>query len=83
MKPLYAVLASLLVSGSASAADFSFTGNFKNDNEVQEFNFSVVRSPSDVMLRTWSCAGGTNVAGAVIQRGGFDPIVSLFNASLS
>ena len=58
MKPLHALFASLLVSGSASAADFSFTGNFTNDNEVQEFNFSVAGSPSDVTLRTWSYAGG-------------------------
>ena len=81
MKPLHALFASLLVSGSASAADFSFTGNFTNDNEVQEFNFSVAGSPSDVTLRTWSYAGGTNVAGAVISRGGFDPIVTLFDGT--
>lgn len=81
MKPLHALFASLLVSGSASAADFSFNGNFTNDNEVQEFNFNVAGTPADVTLRTWSYAGGINVAGAIINRGGFDPIVTLFDGT--
>jgi hypothetical protein len=32
-------------------------------------------------MRTWSYAGGTNAAGALIPRGGFDPILALFNSS--
>jgi hypothetical protein len=65
---------------SASAANFSFTGNFANDNDVQQFAFSV-GAPSSVSLRSWSYAGGTNAAGTSIARGGFDPILALFNSA--
>ncbi|MGH8763084.1 MAG: DVUA0089 family protein [Nitrosospira sp.] len=81
MKTFKAIIALSLVTGSANAADFSFAGGFANDNEVQEFNFAVAGAAQDVTLRTWSYAGGTDAAGTVIARGGFDPIVSLFNAS--
>ncbi|MCG7361430.1 DVUA0089 family protein [Roseomonas sp. ACRSG] len=71
----------LLMGGlPASAADFSFTGNFGTDDAVQLFNFSL-DSTSTVTLRTLSYAGGTNAAGETIARGGFDPILSLFDAS--
>jgi hypothetical protein len=75
------ILAIGFVTGSANAADFSFTGEFKDVDEVQEFNFTVLGHASDVMLLTWSYAGGTNAAGMDIARGGFDPVVTLFNAS--
>ncbi len=81
MKTFGAIIAISLTAGSANAADFSFTGNFKDDNEVQEFNFTVAEAAADVTLRTWSYAGGTNAQGTVIERGGFDPIVSLFDGS--
>ena len=63
------------------AADFSFTGNFTNDNDVQLFTFSNPSPSPDVLLRTWSYAGGTNAAGAVIASGGFDPILAVFNSA--
>jgi hypothetical protein len=64
----------------AYADNFSFTGSFINDNDVQLFNFTV-GAPSTVTLLTYSYAGGTNSAGAVIPRGGFDPILALFNST--
>ncbi len=60
--------------------DFSFTGNLANDDDVQLFNFSVAAA-SNVTLRTWSYAGGTNAAGAVIPAGGFDPILAVFDSA--
>src|SRR5262245_40873387 len=76
---LAAVAASSLAAASAASADnFSFTGNLANDDAVQFFDFSV-GSTSAVTLRTWSYAGGTNAAGQVIARGGFDPILSLYD----
>ena len=75
----YAVFLTLL-SGVAYADNFSFAGTFSQDDNVQLFNF-VVGAPSAVTLRTWSYAGGTNAAGNVIARGGFDPILALFNSS--
>lgn len=71
---------SLMVATPAMAADFSFMGNLDNPNQVVTFDFEV-DSPSNVTLRTWSYAGGTNAAGQVISQGGFDPILALFNSS--
>ena len=74
-----AVAASALAAASsASATDFSFTGTFAADNDVQFFDFSV-GADSLVTLRTWSYAGGVNAAGQNIARGGFDPILSLYD----
>ena len=70
----------LLLSNLANAANFSFTGNLSTPNEIQTFNFTV-GLPSSVTLRTWSYAGGTNADGAVIVRGGFDPILALFDST--
>lgn len=82
MKKIHTVVLAIgLVAGNANATDFSFTGDFKDDDEVQEFQFTVAGPASDVTLRTWSYAGGTNAAGAEIVRGGFDPIVALFDGS--
>jgi len=73
--------AAILACTNPSKADnFSFTGSFAVDNDVQLFNFSVT-SPSNVTLRTWSYAGGTNAAGQSIAAGGFDPILALFDSS--
>jgi hypothetical protein len=69
------------LGGSPAYADnFSFTGSFINDNDVQLFNFTV-GAPSTVTLLTYSYAGGTNSAGSIIPRGGFDPILALFNST--
>jgi hypothetical protein len=64
----------------AQAADFSFRGSFERDDEVQLFNFTV-GALSDVTLRTYSYAGGTQADGTVVPRGGFDPILALFDAT--
>jgi hypothetical protein len=75
-----AALLSGLGGSLASADNFSFTGSFVNDNDVQLFNFTV-GAPSLVTLLTYSYAGGTNSAGASIARGGFDPILALFDSN--
>jgi len=78
---LAAVLAVLaFLAGMASAADFSFTGTFSQDDQLQLFTIQV-DTPSTVLMRTWSYAGGTNAAGQVIPRGGFDPVLSLFDST--
>ena len=75
--PLSVLLATTF---DVNAADFSFTGNFTNDNDVPTFNFSI-GVPSTVILRTWSYAGGTNATWNTIERGGFDPVLTLFDRS--
>lgn len=77
---LLAAAVALLPAGICRADNFSFTGNFSSINEVQEFTFTV-GSGSDVVLRTYSYAGGTNAAGQVIAEGGFDPILALFQGT--
>ena len=64
----------------AAPMDFSFTGEFVDDEDVQLFDFSLA-AQSDVTLRTWSYAGGVNAAGETILTGGFDPIVALFDST--
>lgn len=82
MKLTWITLLVALCTGasSAGAANISHTGQFNYDNDVQLINFSVGEL-STVGLRSWSYAGGVNAAGQAIARGGFDPIVALFDAA--
>lgn len=80
MKPIALLLALCACVSSASAANISYTGEFTYDNDVKLFQFTV-DTLSTVGLRTWSYAGGINAAGETIARGGFDPIVALFNSA--
>ena len=75
-----AVFAAICLAGKASATIYSNTGEFKNDNDVQLFTFTLT-SNSDVTLRTWSYAGGTNASGQTIASGGFDPVLALFSGA--
>jgi hypothetical protein len=91
-----AVAASISVVSAlpAAATNFSFEGTFSGDADVQIFTFSVANT-SNVTLRTLSYAGsagvaadpvhgtaaGVNAAGNVIARGGFDPILAVFNSA--
>jgi len=78
-----AAFSAAMVLGSSAFAipqNYSFQGTFAQDDAVQLFTFSV-GGTSDVVLRTWSYAGGVNAAGDTIARGGFDPILALFNAA--
>ena len=70
----------LLFTGLSAAADFSFEGAFNQDDDVQQFSFSVAAN-SDVTLRSWAYAGGVNAAGQTIARGGFDTNLALFDGS--
>ncbi|RZJ84744.1 MAG: PEP-CTERM sorting domain-containing protein [Massilia sp.] len=80
MKSIALVVALCAALSPAGAANISYTGEFAYDNEVKLFEFTV-DTLSMVGLRTWSYAGGVNAAGETIARGGFDPIVALFNSA--
>jgi hypothetical protein len=80
LKIIAALLTLCATVVTANATNFSFTGEFQHDNDVQLFSF-VVGSTSSVSLRSWSYAGGVNAAGQTIARGGFDPILALFNSA--
>lgn len=64
----------------AQAANFSFTGTFAADNDVQIFSFSVGVA-STVTLQALSYGGGVQADGNVVSAGGFDNILSLFDAN--
>lgn len=69
----------MLFSVAGVAGSFSFTGNFVNDNDVQLFSFTLL-APGTVTVQTWSYGGGTNGAGQLIARGGFEPVLGIFEA---
>ena len=68
-----------MLAGVASAASFSFSGTFTQDDQRQLFLFTA--PSSDVVMRTWSYAGGNDAAGDAIAPGGFNPVLSLFDAT--
>ena len=70
----------LALSNSALAGTVSFTGNFMNDNDLQDFVFTV-SAPSTVTMLTWSFAAGTNAAGTIIPAGGFAPVLAVFDST--
>lgn len=65
---------------SAVPTDFSFTGTFGGDDDVQLFFFTA-DGASSVTLRTYGYAGGVQADGNVVSAGGFDPILSLFDST--
>ncbi len=67
--------------GVASASSFSYTGSFVTDDQIQEFVFSLSDTSGTVTTVTYSYAGGTNQANAIIPEGGFDPWLAIFNSS--
>jgi len=77
---LLVVLALVLSAARAPAANFSFTGAFNRDDNVQQIGFTL-SSAGNVTLRTFGYGGGTNSAGAIIPGGGFDTLLSLYNAT--
>lgn len=70
-----------LASQSAMAANFSFTGTFRSDTDVQFFNFSLAADSTDAVINTLSLNGGTNLASNLIAGGGFNPYLAIFDAS--
>lgn len=67
-----------VVSAGAAPTNFSFTGNFSHDDDVQLFYFTL-GGDATVTLRSYGYGGGTNAAGQVFFAGGFDPILTVFH----
>jgi hypothetical protein len=78
----FLILIVLLLMGSLANAstDFSFSGTFQHDTDLQTFTFTLLNPTPGVELRTWSYAGGTDAAGDVISSGGFEPYLNLYLA---
>ena len=62
------------------AASITLQGAFASDDVVQLFDV-VLNSAASVDLRAYGYAGGTASNGQAIPRGGFDSILTLFDAS--
>jgi hypothetical protein len=73
------ILAFCLFAGVATAGNLSFSGVFTQDDQLQVFLFTAPSAGATV--RTWSYAGGTNANGQKFLAGGFDPVLSVFDAS--
>jgi hypothetical protein len=71
------VLLAAVFALPSRAANFSFTGNFNQDDDRRVFEI-VLNSPATLTMYSLSYGGGVNAAGATIARGGFDPLLSLF-----
>ena len=77
---IYAALAAALLASAAQATSFSYTGTFAQDNSKAGYSFTL-GSAGTVTLTSLGYAGGTNAAGATIARGGFDPVLTIYNAA--
>ena len=75
------LLGSQAASADTSLTNFSFTGSFANDNDVQLFDFSLLADSTTLRINTLSLIGGTNDAGTAIAAGGFDPYLSVWDKS--
>ena len=70
----------VLLATQAQANNVSLTGTFTQDDDVRFTSFSLSGSQT-VILHTLGYAGGTNAVGDTIATGGFDPILSLYDAA--
>jgi hypothetical protein len=73
-----ALIASVVTTSAAQAADFDFSGTFQQDNDVALFNFTVGQD-STVTLFSSSWLYGNPAPGQ--ELGGFDPILALWDSN--
>lgn len=66
-------------SAKADTIVLSSQGTFGTDNDRPQFAFSLLTA-STLNFSTYSYNGGLNAQGAFIAPGGFDPILTLFDA---
>lgn len=65
---------------AANADNFTLQGSFTQDDQVQLFDL-VITTQGTVDLRSFGYAGGTTSTGAIVPRGGFDTILTLFDGA--
>ncbi|WP_299356630.1 DVUA0089 family protein [uncultured Shimia sp.] len=81
---VYLVASSMVVQ----AASFSFSGELSQDDTVEYIYFTVGENlittsdtSTSVVIRTYSYGGGIQPDGTVVPAGGFDPILTLYDAA--
>src|SRR5579871_5386254 len=72
-------LAVITLGQVATAGSLSFTGIFTQDDQLDIITFTA--PGANTVVRTWGYAGGINFAGNTISAGGFDPVLSVFDAT--
>ena len=79
---LHLLTVALLVfmPGVMQAANITLEGMFTLDNDVQLFDMTISTAGS-VDVHTYSYAGGVTSTGKVVPRGGFDPVLTLFDSA--
>ena len=77
---LAGALALTVAPAAQAALNFSFSGTFNQDDDVQLINFTADGS-SNVYLVSYGYAGGTQANGTTFGQGGFDTILSLFDSA--
>ena len=83
-------LAGMVMAGALSAAPiiseeithFSFSGTFKQDDNVALFRFDLLKDAVEpVYIVTYGYGGGVSAVGnKTVAQGGFDPVISLFSS---
>lgn len=75
--------AGLADPAQAALVSYSYTGTLPPDfpDAVAVFGFTVTAGLQDLQATTFGYAGGTNGEGVTFAAGGFDPVLSLFDAA--
>ena len=80
MKKIIALFVCLFSAATVNATSLSFTGNFDND-ETRFYTTFDVTATSTVNLTSLGYAGGVNAAGTLIDDGGFDSQLFVFDSN--
>lgn len=76
IRALFAVILSI---SSSYASNISFSGAFLTGADQQSFFFSTTGGTT-TSIRTLSYGGGTSIQGNPVSAGGFDPLLTVFQA---
>jgi hypothetical protein len=83
MKTFFRVIliSAVAVTAALADTDFSFTGTFTTDDQVQLFDVTLTSTATDVIFQSLGYAGGTNAAGNTVVPGGFDTFFTWYDSS--
>ena len=72
------LLVGMAAACSLGASTFYFQGTFTTDDQLHQLNFNVPVT-GVVTIQTYSYAGGINSLNQIVEPGGFDPVLTLFD----
>lgn len=80
LRPLLAAAGLCLASGAATAADFTVSGLFTQDDQISWLSLTV-DTAGTVSVTSLGYAGGTDTQGNLQLAGGFDTMLFLYNSA--